>query len=106
MLELGVTMKELERRSGVSDATWRKVLAGGPITRADKKRQICEGLRWTGDSIDRILNGGDPVVIAPDAGTLVDEVASLRREMAEQRGMIEEMLDAVRELGSGPLARR
>jgi len=106
LVELGVTLKELERQSGVSDSTWRKLLRGEPISRVDKKRQICEGLRWTSDSIDRILNGGDPMVIAVAAADLADQVSRIQIEMTEQREMLEELRDAVRALGSGPLSRR
>jgi transcriptional regulator with XRE-family HTH domain len=106
LVELGVTLKELERQSGVSDSTWRKLLRGEPITRPDKKRQICEGLRWTSDSIDRILNGGDPMVIGADAAGLADQVAMIQAEMMEQRELLEELRDAVQALGSGPLSRR
>lgn len=73
--ELGMSKAELERASGISPKTLTIYMNGGPIIRADKARGLCAALSWTIDSIDRILDGGAPIVNADPAGT---EAAILR----------------------------
>jgi transcriptional regulator with XRE-family HTH domain len=55
-------LSELARQSGVSDATWRRLLRGQPVSRIDKLDQVTRYLAWTPESIDRMLGGRKPVV--------------------------------------------
>jgi transcriptional regulator with XRE-family HTH domain len=63
MTDQGMSQADLERKSGVSDFTIRKVLKGdqhnyrGPIL-----RKLSLALGWTADSAERILNLGEPVL--------------------------------------------
>lgn len=57
---LGLTKAELLRRSNLSDKTLAGYLAGHPIRRADKKRDLCAALGWSIDSIERILDEQPP----------------------------------------------
>lgn len=49
------TKAEIIRLSGVSDKTLDGYMAGKPIVRKDKMRDLCAALGWTPDSIDRLL---------------------------------------------------
>ena len=61
---LAVTKAELLRASGLSQTTLDGYLAGAPRTkyRADKVRDLCIAVGWTSDSIERILQGEEPVL--------------------------------------------
>lgn len=49
------------KKEGVSDATWRNLFNGVPLTRADKIQLICRTMQWSSDSIDLILRGEEPI---------------------------------------------
>lgn len=90
---LGITLSELQRRSGVSDTRWRAYFAGQPIRRADKIRGVCDGLGFSRDSIDLMLAGKKPIVLdgqgpRPDLDV---RVAALEKTMAETKDRIEEL---------------
>lgn len=63
--ELRISKAEFIERSGISDKTLNRYLAGEPIRRVDKARELCDALGWTPDSLDLILEGRDPVVTLP-----------------------------------------
>lgn len=50
-------LRQVESESGVSNATWRRVLKGQPVKRLDKKAEICDYLGWPVDGIDQLLAG-------------------------------------------------
>lgn len=58
--ELNLTKAEVIRLSGVSDKTLSGYIDGLPIRRRDKKRDLALALGWLPNSIDRILDGGEP----------------------------------------------
>lgn len=91
---LSLSKAEVIRRSGVSDKTLTGYIDGQPIVRADKRRQLCEALGWTPDSIDALLAGGDPVLAGGDD----DELAQLRAEIAELRAIVELVPEMQRQL--------
>jgi hypothetical protein len=62
MTDARITRAELVRASGVSGKTIDAYVAGAPIVRADKLRDLSRGLGWTTDSIDRIRAGGEPAL--------------------------------------------
>lgn len=92
-------LSEVSRQSGVSDATWRNLLRGQPVTRADRVILICDYLGWTLDSIEHILGGGRPDLAEPaddEEGPtgleqLRQEVKQIRRDLTDVRGRIEGM---------------
>lgn len=89
MDELGMTRAELERQSGVSDATLRKVLDQHlPLTRRDKIVGLCTGLRWSGDSIARILRGGDPVATGASASETEERLDAMQRRLDRFEGLL------------------
>lgn len=49
-------------KEGVSAMSWRRLLNGQPLRRADKLQLACRTLGWSYDSAERILAGGEPVV--------------------------------------------
>jgi hypothetical protein len=61
--ELLLTKAELIRASGISDKTLAGYLAGKPVRRDDKRRDLCAALGWTPDSIDRVLDGQPPLTL-------------------------------------------
>jgi hypothetical protein len=54
-------------KEGVSAMSWRRLLNGQPIRRADKLQLVCRTLDWRHDSAERILAGGEPVMGVDDA---------------------------------------
>lgn len=65
--ELEVRQRVLSDQSGLSMATWTKLL-NGPNETFDRKtlRAASRALGWSSDSIDRLLAGQDPIVETPD----------------------------------------
>lgn len=59
--ELRLSKAEVQRLARVSQPTLDGYLAGAPIRWPDKARGLCEALRWTPDSIDRLAGGGDAI---------------------------------------------
>lgn len=82
--ELQLTQAEAIRRSGVSDKTLTGYMDGKPIHRRDKRRGLCQALGWTPDSIDRILDGLDPLP-ADDPATYPDPGLEARVSELERR---------------------
>lgn len=63
----GWTFTELYQRTDISEPTYRAMREGGqPLRRRDKIRTLLDGLHWRGDSIELILNGGEPVTWEED----------------------------------------
>lgn len=71
---------DLVRAAGVSDATVRPVMRGTPGNyRPAKLGQIARALGWTSDSIDRILQGEEPI----DASKVIGSKIELHGAAAE-----------------------
>lgn len=62
--ELSLTFAEVGAAGGPTDKTLRAYMAGQPIVRADKRRELCRLLGWKVESIDAVLGGGNPVLVA------------------------------------------
>lgn len=64
--ELGWNLSQLYAATA-SDPTYRAMREDGKgVTRTNVKRRITDGLGWTPDSIDRLLDGKDPVPLDED----------------------------------------
>lgn len=94
--ELRLTNAEVQRRSGVSDKTLTGYLNGEPIRRADKARGLCEALGWTPDSIDRILDGDEPVVAGAD-GDLAARIDAFEKATDARFSSLEDQMAAMRD---------
>lgn len=60
-IALGMSKADLYRATNTSERTFQKMADGIPVARDAKRRQITNGLGWTADSIERILDGADPM---------------------------------------------
>lgn len=69
--ELQWTFAEAERETGISYKTIVGYIAGNPIVRKDKRRDLTAGLRWTPDSVERLLRG-EPALKLPEGMTMVE----------------------------------
>lgn len=59
--ELRLTQEEAAAAAGISASAWRSIEARGHTSlRPSTARGVAEALRWTPDSVDRILAGGEP----------------------------------------------
>lgn len=67
MKQLRLHKAELQRRARISDKTLNGYLRGAPIVREDKQWALCAALKWSPDSIDRILAGQLPAEAVPVA---------------------------------------
>lgn len=99
--ELLMSKAELIEKSGVSDKTLKAYLAGEPIRRMDKRRDLALALGWTADSINRVLEGGTPVLAnggedlhpgGDRVDVLASAVAEMRQEMATYRAEVSDLL--------------
>lgn len=88
--KLKLTKAELIRASGVSDKTLNGYLAGQPIKRADKARELCAALGWTPDSIDRLL-AGKPAIVAADLEGVQQVLATAQEDLDQ---VLAELSDA------------
>ncbi len=60
--QLGMSLADLYRASGVSETTFIKMRKDGvPVARADNQQAICRALRWTAPSINLLLSGSTPI---------------------------------------------
>ena len=74
--ELGLSQRQAADRANVSPTTWGSLETHAQPVNAITAAGISRALRWTTDSVDRILAGGDPVETnGPDP----DEVMSFSR---------------------------
>lgn len=99
MAELGLSSKKTAAAGGPSRPTLQRILAGEAIERFDAKFKLARVLGWTTLSVDRILDGGEPIllvdVVEPvdwqDAyETLRGELDEVRSELAQVRRWLTE----------------
>ena len=101
--ELGFTPTTLREATGLSLQALKN-LRNGEV-RAYQERltmPLTTALLWTPDSIQRLLDGQEPIVIGPDAVaevSLRDEVAALRRQVADLTEKFQVVQGQVRALG-------
>jgi hypothetical protein len=104
MFELGINGP-----SALARETELTVQGLQPLIRGERRKYqarltnpVCRVFGWTPDSIDRILAGGEPVVVMRPPpiddlraalGTLVDQVAASRRALESRSAQIERRLD-------------
>jgi hypothetical protein len=50
--------------SAMSETTLRNMAKGTPVARPENRVKICRALKWSDDSIDLILAGGEPVEVS------------------------------------------
>lgn len=91
--ELGWSQRDagLAAPGALSEATWASIEDGdGWKSYTRTLRKVCIALRWTEDSIDRIVAGGEPEVKGPavgrhesDASFIEARVAYLEAQVAE-----------------------
>lgn len=101
--ELGLSPVELARQAGVS-------MAGlGPIRKGYRRayqerltRPVCRALRWTDDSIDRLLRGEPAEAVASEPE--VDDLSRLRDEVERQGQRIQDLSRLVADLLGARLA--
>lgn len=98
-LELGLKQREAALRGRVSDTTWNSVEnARRSSFDAATRAGVCRALRWSVDSIDRLLEGARPVEVPADVpdgvsyratGPRVDAIRSRLHDL------VDELADAV-----------
>jgi transcriptional regulator with XRE-family HTH domain len=89
MEELRLSPAQLARASGLSDKHVRRLLNGDDMTvpRDQTLWALCDALRWTPDSIDRILNGDEPIEAEDETGEFSQtELYARRLSQMEERG--------------------
>lgn len=69
--ELGLTKAEVLRRADLSDKTLNGYIAGAPIKRRDKERELALALQWEPDAFKRLFSGVPASEIAERHGTLI-----------------------------------
>lgn len=84
--ELGLTWEGLAKQSGTGYETIRAIRKGDSRGRPLTRRAISLALQWTSDSVDRILDGGDPEV-DPGAGAPSGESGDRRAVIAGVRAL-------------------
>lgn len=74
------SLKEFERRSGITFKTMKGYIDGAAIVRADKARALTEALKWRADAIDRLREGRHPVTWDDELARAEELVEQLRPE--------------------------
>jgi transcriptional regulator with XRE-family HTH domain len=98
VVDLALSKAEVIRRSDVSDKTLTGYMRGEPIVRADKRRRLCEALGWSPESIDLILNGGEPELVEPSQDQRLDAVEERLAVVEAQIGDVSSRVDEIRRL--------
>lgn len=62
---IGWQLADLYRETALSETTYRKMAKGTPVSRPSNRRKIEAALGWTPNSIDDILEGGEPELVGP-----------------------------------------
>lgn len=92
----GWSLSRIERESGVSFQTLKKLLEGQPVTRRERLTALAHQLGYRHDTFDRLRAGEEPIVLhGPDSDEEVDDRLS----------RVEEGLTQVRE-GLAAVVRR
>jgi len=84
--QLKVTAAEIERQHGISWDTLRRYRSGAPVVRKDKQRHLLEALRWTDDSIERLLDGEPPTTWEEDLDKAQEAFDRAAFEVVESGG--------------------
>lgn len=85
------------KRAGVSIATWTNVEGEKSWPKPVTAARICKCLDWTADSIDRVLDGNEPVLI--DTGQAVPAPAEgdpWTRDLEKAAGDLEQAAREIR----------
>lgn len=95
MAELRLSPADLARASGLSEKHVRRLINGdGTEPRHQTMWAMCDALQWTPDSIDRILDGEDPLD-ADHSGEL-SRLDQLDGRMQEMEALATTGLDSIR----------
>lgn len=95
MRELSFGPSDIRALGGPTDRPLAGYLAGGPIVRQDVKRRLSNALGWTPGSIDMILRGRDPTVLAnpvTDRTEPGQTLRSIQRELSQLTERLEAVL--------------
>lgn len=86
--------------SGISEVWWRQIETGqrqlakgivvAPAPSQSAKEKMCRRLRWTADSIDRLLNGEPPIEVAVEVASDLSEL-----DLGDRVSRLEARADAV-----------
>lgn len=103
--ELGLSVAAASAKAQVDRATWASA-EGGLRTIAPRKRRAFEDtLRWAPGSIDTIMSGGDPRLVAPPKQSIVrpsddpdireeiERISGMRVSLASKRAMLRALID-------------
>ncbi len=113
MTVLGYDNARVKREGGPSNEMLSGYKRGRPISKRTTRTNLCTALQWTPDSIDLILQGGDPVELhwgtprsigTTVAGTASADAAPDNVDLIEQRlhELVKALADQAR---SGTLGR-
>lgn len=86
--DLGIPLNDdTAKAAGVAKGTWQRVEKGMPI-RVTNYVKIDDALKWAPGSCRRILDGGDPIIVAPseaDPDMRISEIsaADLKRTVGD-----------------------
>ena len=93
-LALGLTVQDLIELTGLT----RPGLA--PLLRGERRKYqerltlpVCRALKWTPDSIERLLSGEDPIELEPVVQP--DELAAVRAQVGELSRMVADLAATV-----------
>lgn len=107
-IELGMnTIQDLVNATGLTRQGLQPLLDGEIRRYQDRlKIPVCTALRWTHDSIDRIIAGLEPVEngIEPDRPAMFSELKGLQGEVDLLREQLEQLAEVARAYLSAEIA--
>jgi transcriptional regulator with XRE-family HTH domain len=102
MNELQWNQADLVRESGYNENSLSYLLRGDPRGQPNEKSRwkLCRALGWTPDSIDRILEGGKPILldVTPRAAAPLSLAEAGTEELLRQAQLIDQLAIRVAQL--------
>lgn len=89
----GLSMGQVEKESGVSYKTIRKLLDGEPVSRRDRLGTLARALGFRADAFDAVRRGDEPTALARQV--MNDLIVDASIEASEPGSGVERRLTAV-----------
>jgi hypothetical protein len=96
-LDLGLTLRDLAQTAGLSYEALRNIRHGTGGMRPLTARKVEAALRWENGSINRILDGGEPVALPPANGGRHRRASSLIAGLDDDPGLARIRADVERD---------
>lgn len=98
-IELGWNLARLQNETRISETTRLAMRKGQPVKQAAKLAVMCKALGWTPDSVQAILDGGEPQLIDQPSADEITQRLDRLEELVGQ--LLQGQLDLVQGQNAG-----